>query len=336
MRTGKMRMAKQKLALAAAGAMLLLGPGPVAAQHGHTVLVTSAASGSGDLQLSWDFDGLPIARTTDSGLPGVFTGNIPGLNDGAGNGVDSFALTDTTDVDVEIMSIDEGIRWIFGGTPVDAPGETALVGTMPSLHNHATFEITADDANTFAEGEISFRVIESTAVPFGYTPSEVRTLTVSNGYLSPLETATKDDLKCLKTVAGAVRKFNGKTYQLVGKCMDAVLAHTMLEKPAKPALKKCSVDELDEKSLVGRIAAEKAKAVAAIDKKCGPLSDSSAPFTESQVHTHLGMAQCRAEELAGATYNLAASQIGHVLEEASLGDTHDVQHAFPCMKASFE
>ncbi len=325
-----------KKGLSAMTAVMLLGLGSAAAQHSHTMLVTSDAAGTGALGLEWDFDGLPIARTTDSGLPGVFTGNIPGFNDGTGDGVTSFPLTDTTDVDVEIMAIDEGIRWIFGGTPVEESGDTALIGTMPSLHNHATFEITADDANTFAEGEISFRVNESTAVPFGYTPSEVRTLTVSNGYLSPFETATKDDLKCLKTVAGAARKFNGKTYQLIGKCMDAVLAHTMLEKPATPALKKCSIDELDEKSLVGRIAAEKAKAVEKIAKNCGALSDSSLPFTESQIHTHLGMAQCRAEELAGATYNLAASQIGHILEEASLGDAHDVQHALPCMTASFE
>jgi len=322
-------------AAAVAVAVLLLGH-TARAQHGHTMLVTSDAAGGGALGLAWDFDGLPIARTVDSGLPGVFTGNVPGFNDGAGDGTVSFPLTDTTDVDVEIMSIDDGIRWIFGGTPVGESGETAFIGTMPSLHNHATFEITGDDANTFAEGEVSFRVVESTAVPFGYTASEVRSLTVSNGYLSPLAEATKEDLKCQMAVAAAVRGFTSKTYQVLGACVDAVLAHTMLEKSANSALKRCSVDELDDKSLIGTIAAAKAKALAKIDKRCGPLGDSSVPYTLSQIHTHLGMAQCRAEELAGATYNHAALSIGHVLEEASAGDAHDVQHAFPCMKASIE
>ncbi len=330
-------MKGNKLVCAAAGvAVLMIAHSAAWGQHSHTVLVTSDADGGGQLEMEWDFDGQPIARTTDSGLPGVFTGNIPGFNDGVGDDVDTFTLEDTTDVDVEIMAIDDGIRWIFGGTPVEESGDTALIGTMPSLHNHATFEITSDDENTFAEGKISFRVTESTAVPFGYTPSDVRSLTVSNGYLSPLEAASKDDLKCQKTVAGSVRKFHMKAYQLIGKCMDKVLAHTMLGKPAKPAVKSCDVDDLDEKSLVGKIASEQAKALAKIGKKCGPLSDSSEPYTLSQINTHLGMARCRAEELAGATYNHAAASIGHVLEEAGEGNHHAVQHAFPCMKASFD
>jgi hypothetical protein len=279
---------------------------------------------------------MPIARTADSGLAGVFTGNIPGLNDGAGNGTTTFPLTNTTDVDVEVTAIDADLRWIFPSGTLDEAGESTFEGTMPNLHNHATFELTTADAKQFGEGRISFRVLESTAVPFGYTPSDVQALIVSNGYLPPFETATDADLKCQKAVAGVARTFGAKVYQLLGKCLDAVLAHTMLEKSEKPALKKCSVDELDDKSLVSTIAAEKQKAVDKIVKKCGALSDSSLPYTESHIHTHLGMVQCRAEELAGATYNHAAELIGDVLEAAALGDHHDVQHALPCMKASFE
>jgi hypothetical protein len=269
-------------------------------------------------------------------LAGVFTGNIPGFNDGTGNGSGTFTLTDGTEIGNEVTAMDEGLRWIFGEAPdpvvpIVEPFGTAPVGTMPTLHNHATFEQTTTDASTFAEGRISFRVFDSSPAP-AYDPSEIRTLVVSNGYLPPLETADADDLKCQKRVAGAVRNFAAKVYQLLGKCVDAALAHSMLGKSENPAVKKCSIDEMDAKSLVSKIADEKQKAIDKIAKKCGTLDDSSTPYTLSHVQTHLGMAQCRAEELAGATYNHAAEMIADVLA----ADHHDVQHAFSCMKASFE
>jgi hypothetical protein len=164
----------------------------------------------------------------------------------------------------------------------------------------------------------------------------VRTLRVSNGYLSPLEEASAAQLKCQKGVANAVRGFTSKTYQIIGKCVDAVLKHTLLDKPEKPALKKCSIDTDNPKSMVSAIDAAQRKAADKIAKKCGGLSDSSVPYTESQIHTHLGMARCRAEELAGATYNRAVDMIGEVLEAAAMGDHHEVQEALPCQKASIE
>lgn len=324
------------LAAAIAAGAAILCADLATAQHSHTITVTSNADGGGALGMSWNFAGLPIARTTDSGLPGIFTGNIPGLNDGAGNGVSTFPLIDGTDVDVELMAIDDGLRWIFSGTPVQQPGDQALVGTMPDLHNHATFEQTTTDANTFAEGRISFRVVESTDVPFGYAPSEVRTLIVSNGYLSPLSGDSKAEVNCQKTIASSVRQFSAKTYQRLGACMDAVYAHTLLGKSVNPVLKKCSLDGADAKSLVGRIAGERAKALAKIDKKCGPLGSSSLPYSLSQIQTHLGMAQCRAAEMAGATYNRAVTRLGAVLQAEGAGNSTAVQNAFPCMQASYE
>jgi hypothetical protein len=322
--------------VAVAAATLLLAHSAAFAQHSHTMLVVSDANGAGELQLQWDFDGLPIARTSDSGLAGVFTGNIPGFNDGTGDGSTTFTLTSGTEISNEVTAMDEGLRWIFGEAPdpvvpIDEPFGTAPVGTMPTLHNHATFEQTTTDASTFAEGRISFRVFDSSASPV-YAESEVRTLVVSNGYLPPFETATEDDLKCQKALAGAARGFGAKVYQLIGKCVDAALAHLMLGESENPAVKKCSIDDMDDKSLVSKIAGEKQKAIDKIAKKCGVLDDSSTPYTLSHVQTHLGMVQCRAEELAGATYNHAAEMIADVLG----ADHHDVQHAFSCMKASFE
>jgi hypothetical protein len=327
---------KRAARLALAAALVLLGQSQARAQHSHTMAIESDASDGGQLQLGWDFDGTPIARTSDAGLAGVFTGNVPGLNDGAGDGTSTFPLSDGTDVDVEVTAMDAGLRWIFPSGTLEEAGDSTFEGTMPNMHNHATFELNTTDANQFAEGRISFRVVESTAVPFGYTPSDVKTLIVSNGYLPPFETASATDLRCQKAVAGAAGGFSAKTYQALGKCLDAALAHVMLGRPAKPALQKCGVDEADARSLFNLIATEKGKAVSKIARQCGALSDSSLPYTESQINTHLGMVQCRAEELAGAAYNHAADLIGDVLEAAGKGDHHDVQHAFPCMKASIE
>jgi len=315
------------------------------AQHSHTIGIVSDAANGGNLKMVWDFDGKPVARVYDQGIAGVFQNNVPGLNDATGNGVDTFTLMSTptaTQVEIELTAADGPLEWIFGGGTLTEPGDKALLGTMPNLHNHATFRLTGDSASNqeFLESRASFRVQEvNTAV--GYGPSEVRTLRVSNGYLPPLATlATPDEnkaqIKCQKAVASAVRSFIGKEYQLISKCMDAVLAHLHLSKSAAAALKSCSLDTANDKSLVSAIAAAKAKAVAGVAKKCGGLSAASIPYTESQVHTHLGMAGCRAQEMVGASYNQAAEMIGEVLEAAGAGDHHDVIEALPCMKFSHD
>lgn len=326
------------LFLVAAGTVA--GPKPALGTHDHAMRITSEASGGGPLRLGWDFEGMPIARTSDSGLAGVFTGDVPAFDDGTGDGVSTFTLVNGTQVSVEIMSIDENIRWIFSEVPptvfLNQPGQTAPIGTMPNLHNHATFEITGADEKEFLEGRISFRLFESTPVPLGYTPSTVHTLRVSNGYLPPLETATAADLKCQQAVAGAVRGLIGKQYKILSKCLDKVFEHILLGASAGKALKACSIDDLDPESMVNDLEAQKTKAIEKIEKKCGTLSNSSVPYTESHIHTHLGMARCRAEEMAGALYNHAAEMLGEILEDAGLGDHHDVQHEFPCMKASVE
>jgi hypothetical protein len=69
------------IALAVAAASLL-GPGSASAQHGHTMRIGSDADGGGQMLLHWDFDGMPIARVSDSSFPGLFTGDVPGWTGG--------------------------------------------------------------------------------------------------------------------------------------------------------------------------------------------------------------------------------------------------------------
>jgi hypothetical protein len=235
------------------------------------------------------------------------------------------------------------LTWVFTNGTLATPGDHALLGTMPTLHNHPNYNLQATDDKTFAEARVSFRVFDSSMSPV-YTASDVKTFRASNGYLPPLtpgvdEDANKVVAKCQKAVASAVRGFESKVYQLLGKCLDAVVAEQLgLEGNPDKALGKCNFDGLDSKSLVSAVAAAKEKAVEKIAKKCGTLSSSSLPYTESQVYTHLGMAECRAAELAGATYNSAPRSIGEILEAAvpPLGDHDTVIDAFPCMVSTTE
>lgn len=113
---------------------------------------------------------------------------------------------------------------------------------------------------------------------------------ISNGYLPPEVLTTAEALACQQAVAREVSKLIAGKLRLLHLCLDRILAHEVLGKPVKPALKACAIDAGDSKSLVGRLAAARAKAVSLIAKKCGPLSPASTRYTESNIHTHLGMA----------------------------------------------
>lgn len=329
-RTRTTRLAAAVTLLTAAGAGAALG------QHSHNIEVGSTADGAGALVMEWDFDAQPIARVVDSGFPGLFSGDIPGFGDAADAAPDIYQLDVGTEVEIEVTAIDPGVSVKFGATVLDSVGDTAVLGTTtPELHNHPEWQLVTADANTFGEGHVSFRVREgSTSV--GYADSEIRTIRVSNGYLPVLETATAEQLKCQKGVAKAGAKLAAKVQGLLAKCLDKVQAAEFLGKSDDAAAKACDVDHMRPKSLASNVEAEVDKARAAAAKTCGAFSGTSTPYTDSMVRAHLGMISCRAQEQAGAQYNGAAHAIGHILEHAGIGDEHDVHHALPCLKGSFE
>jgi len=305
-------------------------------QHAHNIEIGSTADGGGALAMDWDFDAQPIARVMDSGFPGLFSGDVPGFGDAADAAPDIYQLEVGTEVEIVVTAIDSGVSVKIGAVVLDSVGDTAVLGTTtPELHNHPEWQLLTADANTFGEGRVSFRVREgSTAI--GYADSAIHTIHVSNGYLPVLEAATTADLKCQKGIAKAAAKLGAKVHSLLAKCLDKVQAAEHLGKSDEAAAKACDVDHLNPKSLASTVEAEAAKALSSASKACGALSGTSTPFTDSMVQAHLGMASCRAQEQAGAHYNGATHAIGHVLEHAGLGDEHDVHHALPCLKGSFE
>jgi hypothetical protein len=188
-----------------------------------------------------------------------------------------------------------------------------------ALHTHGEFiiDLMTPDSLTFGEGEITFQINEgSTGV--GYLSSDPVTLKISNGPLPPLEPGdeaeAKTDNKCRKAAAKAVSAHFKKTYHLIGKCLDAVFAAEQLGKSESTAVKACDVDGGNDKSLVSKIAADFDKQIETLDKACDKDTGGSfGPFTASNVNTHLGMAACRSQEMAAATYNNSVDEIVEVL-----------------------
>jgi hypothetical protein len=195
-----------------------------------------------------------------------------------------------------------------------------------ALHNHGEFiiDLMTPDSLTFGEGEITFQINEgSTSV--GYMSSEPVTLKISNGPLPPLEPANEDEAeashKCRKAAAKAVSSHSKKTYQLIGKCLDAVFAAEQLGKSESTAVKACDVDSGNDKSLASKIAADLGKQIEKLDKACDKDTVGSfGPFTASNLNTHLGMAACRSQELAGATYNNSVDEMVEVLSHCDEDD----------------
>lgn len=229
----------------------------------------------------------------------------------------------------------------------------------PSIHNHPEYQLLLLSApETFAEGRVTFR-LRNTGVSPSYGESPLYTLTLSNGHLPGLEleeNPTQADARtaCQKTVAKAVRGLTSAHYKLLGKCLDKALAAEHLGKSESAAVKACSPDGGDPKSLAGRLIAATLKAEEKIGAACGSLDASSAPYTLSQVRTHLDMAGCRTEELIGAAYSESVEHIAELFSGTCSGGLCDgglhagdacsdhqecsgedhVLAAFPCLKMS--
>jgi hypothetical protein len=299
--------------------LLAAAVSPAVAQHDHSdLLIGSDTNGGGALVLDYPFKETPVVRVTDSGFAGLFTSTDPGFmpaTDEPDEGV--FELDLGSEIGIEITDIDAGVSLQLGASTLDAVGESAVIGThdnpdpdLSGLHNHPEFRVVLDepDALTFAEGRFSFRVFDTGA---GYGDSEVRSLTLSNGYLAHAE----GNPGCVKAIAGEQRKWVASVYKNLSKCLDAVLAAEEGKNPAS-AVKKCDIDESNPKSLVGKLDSERTKSISKIAAKCGgSLSDTSTPFTLSQVSTHLGMGKCRAEEIAGATYASAREEMAGLFDD---------------------
>ncbi|MFN2377572.1 MAG: hypothetical protein ABR538_13615 [Candidatus Binatia bacterium] len=300
----------------------LAGVAAAAEAHGSDMVVGSDADGGGNLLIEYPFDEVPVIAVSASGFPGLFTSTDPGFVPAEDEPLEGiYQLEIPTTVGFEIVSIDENVQVQLGMSTLSGPGDSAVIGThddadpeLSSLHTHPQFLLTlaAPSAGEFAEGRFSFRLYDDGAT---YGESQVYALEVSNGYLPVLETPTTAHLACRRTVAKAVGKLAGETSKRVTACFHAALVQTGLGEAAA-AIKPCNLNPGTTGSLAARLESAHAKALGLVAKNCGALTDLSEPFTLSAVSAHLGMASCRAQEVAGAAFGQARFALEEVLGEA--------------------
>lgn len=312
--------------------------GGVLGQPHSDIEIGSDADGAGNLVMKYPFTEVPIVRVSDSGLPGLFAGGDPGFDAVA---IDDppllFVLDPMTEVTIELVAADNGVSLLIdnGVDPpvlLADPGAIARLGVhggTPDLHQHPNYQLLlAGPPNEFAEGNVYFK-LTNTAGPTSYGNSEVRRLKLSNGYLPPLESPTRDDALCQKAVGKSVRKLVAKNYKLMANCFDK-LAASEAGGSDRAALTACTLA-----TLAAEFGSNTQAAYDKIGAACGPLSGSSSPFTQVAVTTHLGMANCRVQELVSAGYNGAFERLAELLlAAAQIGTEEELADAFPCLHNS--
>jgi hypothetical protein len=93
-------------------------------------------------------------------------------------------LVDGTTLRVELVSADAGLTLSVNGQKLDQPGESASLGTMPTIHTHPAWQLLVPGSE-FGDYRISYKL--TTDSP-RYAESEVFTSVVTN--LAPPPTAT--------------------------------------------------------------------------------------------------------------------------------------------------
>jgi len=144
--------------------------------------IWSTADGGGALTVQWDFD-VKVVQTyasfcaPDNSLC-LYTTIDPGFmaptDDVPGDAY--YRLVDGTAVRVQLVSTDAGLSLNVNGQKLDQPGESALLGTMPTIHNHPSWQIVAP-GDQLGNYHLSYMLTTDSAL---YTASQVYTVTVTN------------------------------------------------------------------------------------------------------------------------------------------------------------
>jgi hypothetical protein len=164
-------------------AALVLGMPVLAwAQHAGDMLVGSSAAGGGSLALLYDF-GKRVAVTCSAGacagdpIPNsLYSSTDPGWDDIVNDTGGVFALPDGVPISVEITAIDPGVSMKIGATTLTAPGQSRLLGAIPSIHTHPSWQLLLP-SGIAGERTVSFRM---TTTSGAYTQSAVYTAILTN------------------------------------------------------------------------------------------------------------------------------------------------------------
>jgi hypothetical protein len=142
--------------------------------------IWSTEAGGGALTVFFDFAhrkiqtvksfclaGTCLYSTIDNGF--ITTGDPP--PDGY------YPLADGTSVNFEIVSADPATSVHINGVALSQPGDSALLGTAPTLHNHPSWQISVPDGTPPQDYPLSFKLTTGSTQ---YAESQVFTVVMTN------------------------------------------------------------------------------------------------------------------------------------------------------------
>jgi len=148
--------------------------------------IWSTVDGGGALTVQWDFT--QKAQTFESfcakdNSSCLYSNIDPGFMAPTEAVPDSgyYRLLDGTTVSVEVVSADAGLSMNVNGQKLYQPGDTALLGTMPTIHVHPSWQIVVPGGQ-FGDFHISYQLKSGSPT---YTDSAVFTLDVTNVQPTP-------------------------------------------------------------------------------------------------------------------------------------------------------
>jgi hypothetical protein len=171
--------------LIVAGSAVGVRPGYACVGSG-CMQIWSTADGAGALTVQWDFT--QKAQTFESfcapdNSSCLYSNIDPGFmaptDAVAGSGY--YRLVDGTTVSVEVIAADAGLSMNVNGQKLYQPGDTALLGTMPTIHVHPSWQLVVP-GRQFGDFHISYRLKSGSTM---YADSAVFTLDVTNVQPTP-------------------------------------------------------------------------------------------------------------------------------------------------------
>lgn len=132
-------------------------PASVRAQHEGDIFIRSTEPGGGVLATAFDFGPpIPVFESLCVGGFCVYSSTDPGFISPESGSAGLHALDDGTPVNMEIVSIDDAASVKIGTAVIDAPGESAALGTALALHRHPSWQVQVPEG-TLGEFEIVFK-----------------------------------------------------------------------------------------------------------------------------------------------------------------------------------
>ena len=119
-----------------------------------------------------------LGGTGDSCAGGavVYTGTSPGFNDLTQDDPNQpiYKLPDGVEMSLELIGIDADASMTISGVVLDSAGQTAVINTTPTLHNHPTWQLVAPGGTIPGDKHISLRLHAN-----GFEPSAAIAVTLT-------------------------------------------------------------------------------------------------------------------------------------------------------------